>query len=673
MASYNPAAVQATTSASHPAPLSTMQVSSSTSSPQRGIAITQQHVQMNMQGVNVTVQSHSVAMRAEVSRTSLKGEASVVAASVTGPLKNQALESPTRPALPPAQALPTGAQASGVPTNVGPPPASQHHPIVARTPSNTTQGAVVQQNMNPNVATSQQHAHLLQGQAPKRALELQPQTEAHSGAQVGVPINAATTSRAPLPITDGERGLAPQPPLVPGPYNGSEQTVARLERTGEALGQAKQLKLDHFQVQVGNVQGGVLRAEVLEEQQREVVQQGIEITDSGEVRTRQYIHTERIFYRRVLEIMYIAASNEPEEPELTKKKCIDCCFQAISCNFSPGLKNFLTFGRGNTAPAPEDGNKAPKPLSAVQKIKQMSGVLLRGRAKGWVIHTEMIFPLVRDSFRYAWVIAEFLAMLVSFILSVVTFSLGNNRIFTILHLALTIVGTILAIIDGFITFKDFPCFKCCKHNRDSGSGAPDPSAGRNNCCKECVKYTRSVFDVGRVILAELLFYPILISDIFEMITSETYFFDNAVDGISFVLFGLSLASQLFFVYIVRIAVLIAANCHSQKERVPDKDIRDKCDFDPNISKSARYFQCYFAFHVCAQMVAQILMFIIIAGAIREENKHLFEEVIEDESIHASNKLWYMLVAGYILPICGILTFFIVTYFLGARVSNRCLC
>ena len=38
------------------------------------------------------------------------------------------------------------------------------------------------------------------------------------------------------------------------------------------------------------------------------------------------------------------------------------------------------------------------------------------------------------------------------------------------------------------------------------------------------------------------------------------------------------------------------------------------------------------------------------------------EMDKDESIHVSNELWYMLVAGYILPICGILTFFIVTYY-----------
>ena len=81
------------------------------------------------------------------------------------------------------------------------------------------------------------------------------------------------------------------------------------------------------------------------------------------------------------------------------------------------------------------------------------------------------------------------------------------------------------------------------------------------------------------------------------------------------------------------------------------------------------------------------MFIAIAAAIREENIHLFKSdriamgnyngtaingstitdempslMDMDESIHICNHLWYMLVAGYILPICGILTFFIVTYY-----------
>ena len=665
MASYNPAAVQATTSASHPAPLSTMQVSSSTSSPQKSIAITQQHVQMNMQGVNVTVQSHSVAMRSEVSRTSLKGEASVVAASATGPLKNQALESPTRPALPPAQALPTGAQASGVPTNVGPPPASQHHPIVARTPSNTTQGAVVQQNMtsardpaplpanqhhgiaadtpsdttqgrtqastsseqiymSTNVSMNQQHANV-QGvnvnsqrttfRSEERYISIKtgetstasdpgPLSKQRALPTADTPLageqvahkstyGALATSRAPITNGDHERGLVCQPRR---PQNGSGETIVTSERTVEALKQVRQVNVHLSQAQVGDKQVGVLRAVVMEE---------------DEIRSPHNLLRKRRFRLRVIEFMYIAASNEPENPEdqeeTKKEKCIDCCFQSISCN----LKNLLLCKRS------EEG--APETLSAVKKIKEMSPILRRGRSKGWVIHTEMIFPLVKASCRNVWVFAELMAVVVSFILSMVTFSLGKNRIFNILHLALTIVGSILAIFDGVILLKGCCCFTVCKHKKEENSAelaedmGSNETARNNKCCKECLDYGKNVFDLIRMIISELLFYPILICNIFEMITGETYFFfNNAVDGVSFVLFALSLASQLFFVYVVRIGIIIAASYHSQKERVPDKNNRDNCkEFDPSNSASARCFQCYFVFHICAQMVAQILMFIAI--------------------------------------------------------------
>ena len=363
-------------------------------------------------------------------------------------------------------------------------------------------------------------------------------------------------------------------------------------------------------VQGYNSDGGVEHHEELVEEQ--VHQEGFEKTAGGETRVQ---NTKQIFHQRVIETMYTAASTEQEQK--TTEKCMECCCETFSCDISiKKLKEKFCCQRST-----DDDNA----VSAVKKIKEMSPILRRGRSKGWVIHTEMIFPLVKASCRNIWVFAELMAVVVSFILSMVSFSLGNNRIFTLLHMILTIVGTILAIIDGVILLRGCCVFTVCKHRREtSGEAAPAETSEKNKCCKECLEYTRSAFDFIRMILSELLFYPILISDIFEMITGETYFFNNAVDGISFVLFALSLASQLFFVYIVRLAILIAANCHSQKLRVPDKDIRDKCDFDPSISNSARYFQCYFVFHVFTQMVAQILIFITIAGAIREENKHLLE-------------------------------------------------
>ena len=76
------------------------------------------------------------------------------------------------------------------------------------------------------------------------------------------------------------------------------------------------------------------------------------------------------------------------------------------------------------------------------------------------------------------------------------------------------------------------------------------------------------------------------------------------------------------------------------------------------------------------------MIIAIGAAIREENSHLFQnssdsensmsntdeqssntdEQSMDASISVSGPLWYMLVAGYVMPFFGIFTFFISTYF-----------
>ena len=429
--------------------------------------------------------------------------------------------------------------------------------------------------------------------------------------QVGIPTNSPE-----------QRGHAPRYPQV---YESQNRAVARLERTGEALRQARELKIDHVPIQAGNIRGGVVRAEVIEEQERKLVCQGIEMTDEGDVTLREYVRTERFFYRRVFEFMYIAATTEPEDPEdqeqTKKEKCIDCCFQSISCNIS-AMKNIVLCKRSEEDD--DDEEEAPVTLSAVKKVKYMSPILRRGRSKGWVIHTKMIFPLVRKSFRYVWVFAECVALIISLVLSIVTlFPLGKNRIFTIIHFVLASVGTLLALIDAGILFTGCCFTKCGKHEKEKVLAEATPKIINSEVqpCEKCRDHTRNVFDIIRMIFSEFFFYPILMCDIFKMITSETYFFDNVVDGSSFVLFALSLASQLFFVYVVRIAIVISANYYSQKKRAPDED---QCEeFDPSISKSARYFQCYFVFHVCAQMVAQILMIITIAAAIWVENEHLF--------------------------------------------------
>ena len=489
-------------------------------------------------------------------------------------------------------------------------------------------------------------------------------------AEVGgvTPNRHVTPSRDPLPITNGERGLVPQgTQLSPTVQNGAGQVV---ERTGAACKKITELKIEKAHVEAGNIAVSALRAEAIVEEERKVVRQAAEFTDDGEVTYRQIVHTERVFHRRIIEIMYIASLNEPENPDepTRKEKCIDCCCQSIHCNFSRMSQSFT--------------RRNPEDQPAFKTINYMTPILRRGRSKGWAMHMELIPDIVRDCCRNWWVVIELIVVFFALGLSIATFSLGKNKIFNILHLILTILGSILAITDGIILLCGCSMFKkyrtCCECVPKSNSGenpraehtqedqqADVNVAESNGKCKRCIAATRSTFDFFRMLLSELLFYPLLICDIFEVITGKAYQFSNATDGISFTLFAISSLSLFFFVYIVRIIILIVANIHSQKERKPENDEKTQTqfpDYDPAISKAAKYFQCYFIYHVAAQMLAQILMIIAIGAKIRDDNSHFFEDTESDDTIHVSGTLWYMLVAGYVLPVFGLLTFFVVTYF-----------
>ena len=498
-------------------------------------------------------------------------------------------------------------------------------------------------------------------------------------------------------VTAGEGGPVPHPsqvPALPASRNGASYAGSKSQTTAiepwilierRLVAQPSQVDAGVDAPQNGVAQT-VVGVEVLRVEEEDTVD--YEIPDD----VRKYVGTERDFYCHVIEeVFYFAALNEPEEPpEPSKKeKCVECCFQAFSCHF---LSQWFT---GKHSTEPED--EGPKSMMK----EYMTPVLRRGQEKGRVVHTNMIFPLVRNTFRNVWVGAQMLLVLIALGLSGASFSNRKNRIF---HLVLTILGSVLAIIDGMILFYGRRLFKfcgaACEHDKRESAEILEPlvrpqdsvgtsSSGCRGRCKQCIIFTRTTFDISRIILAELIFYPLVICNIFEVITGKLYMFskDNTTEKISFILLIVSLGLDLLFVYIVRIVILVAANYHSWKKRghvVEDRSIR----------KSALKFQVYFIVHVIAQMVAQILMIIAIGKSIYNDNScndgaqsgmimhnqinktlfngigsgiHDMQNTVENNSsdskmINISGGLWYMLVAGYVLPICGILSFFIVMYF-----------
>jgi hypothetical protein len=330
---------------------------------------------------------------------------------------------------------------------------------------------------------------------------------------------------------------------------------------------------------------------------------------------------------------------------------IDVCCQSCTCTLSNPL-------------AKNNRNKKAQPA---KKLLELSPRLRKGRSDGVKDFLAAIFPLIPDVLRVVWVVIELALVIVGLVLSIVSLSLDENEVFNIVHFVLIIVSTVLACFDGFFTIRSSDTckklFSRCKCKSKAENVTMDKEDAQNGC-RKCCSHCTNLFDLLRLLISEAIFYPLLICDIFELIVGRGFEGKSSGDRLGFALFIISLLGMVLTVYVARIIVLAGMVKNATAIRTPDpKQIgEEQDDYDPNIKRSAVCYQASFCAHVVLQMFAQVLMYIAIAAKIRYDNRHFYQFGNTDESIHVTAFLWYMIVAAYIVPFVGLLTFFIVTYY-----------
>lgn len=324
-----------------------------------------------------------------------------------------------------------------------------------------------------------------------------------------------------------------------------------------------------------------------------------------------------------------------------------------------------------TAAFTQDENAKP-----VEAEDLLTEDLKQGRKSGWRIYTKYAFPMVNDIVRDIWVCAELFTVLFSIIFSAVTFGLGSNAAFNVIHLVLSIIATLLALVDSFLQLKDFKscrackryhrnvrkakqeteegaeptgfiCCSCLKDEEDRNQSNSDTESGKKRCS---AGWWKDVADVLRTFISEAIFYPLLICDIFEFITARGWRLETQEERVSFALFVISVFAIILYAYVARIALLCITIYNVQKRRWASENVR-----------TGLVLQIYFAVHVFLQMLAQIFMLIAIGAKIHYENRN-YDPNDPNSQINASSYLWYMIIAGYVMPFCGILTFYIVAYY-----------
>ena len=380
--------------------------------------------------------------------------------------------------------------------------------------------------------------------------------------------------------------------------------------------------------------------------------------------TRQVTEEERFVYESIGDVLDDVAQEVVEEfeqkPSTRCVKCLDYCCQACACSPSAICSN--PFGR--RLPPPKEGGEVP--ARRVTPTEIMTPILRQGRSKGLKMLKKFAFPLVNDIVRDVWIVTELLATLIALGLSAASFSLGNQnelRVFNSIHLALSVFSTLLAIIDAITNL--FQCKSCkqCKKKCCNGNASTGQQRTRDpeTRCRKCANGCGTASDMIRMLATELILYPLLVCDMFEIIIGKPWKNPEAVDIIGMILFIFSLLALVLYVYVIRLVILGYLIRFVHKNRQPsNKSAAYKYGYDPSISKSVVWFQTYFFFHILGQMIAQILTLIAIGAKIQYDNRSCVD--VDNCSIQISSYLWFMIASGYVLPVCGVLTFFIVTYY-----------
>lgn len=363
-----------------------------------------------------------------------------------------------------------------------------------------------------------------------------------------------------------------------------------------------------------------------------------------------------------------------------------------------GAYNFR-FGRKNSSNSNTQWQQLTERVSRNRILD--STVLREGRKGGRSIYRKITFPVVTDIVREWWVSADFVVALFGLVFSVIAFAFSETYLaFTTVHFCLGILFSVFATIDAILILRKCATYKSCKmccmsvcaKENNSGSKHIDhrkdlEALGQsyNNKWGKCRKHSKTVFDAIHVFLTEALTYPLLMFDIFNMITRRVYEGRTTLELISIVLFALSCFSFLFYVYIARVLILIGMIRSIQNEC---KQYKEKYN-DASSGYTALCYHIFLAIYLIGQMLSQVLMIIATGRRIEYDNRHLIysnqtksDFVVNDlnsnESIDLENVtnsttselsgiqisgcLWYMLIFTYVLPLLGFFLFFFLTYY-----------
>ena len=179
------------------------------------------------------------------------------------------------------------------------------------------------------------------------------------------------------------------------------------------------------------------------------------------------------------------------------------------------------------------------------------------------------------------------------------------------------------------------------------SGYSEPDSIQSHCLlsKKWRKRFNSSLEFIRNIVTELILYPLLICDMFDLISFGSYRRRDMGEKINFSLFIVGGFYLVFSVYLARM-LMIAFSVYSLR-RIPKSANHTQPNYMNTMTK--------FSIHILGQLVVSVAIIVAVGVKIRQENSSPCDT---SGCIRASGYLIYAIIAGGLIPLLGMFSFFL---------------
>ena len=352
---------------------------------------------------------------------------------------------------------------------------------------------------------------------------------------------------------------------------------------------------------------------------------------------------------KALKTMQIQLSKNEEKAQ----SCWDSCCKGIQC-------------KSGTEKEPPATHLTPELKKALNE--------------GFTMIKIIAFPAIPAFFQDLWVYLELLVTLAAFVFAMIDFfPFKGDKIYTSVHLGLTIFSLSLALFDAYVYFIELgSCGRAIRYLRARSKNHNEEEVVDENedeiTGKGCFKanwrqYFSSFFELGRNIASELILYPLIVFDLFDFVVDVVYQPEGSIGRADFSLFVVGSFYLLLAVYIMRIFVM-GGSIFSLIQISANKKVNSTSD-----NNSSSSLLVFFSIHILGQIAVHLTTVIAVAAKINNENpvttnnnqsvadnmtsNFTFNETNPEDSglPNASSFLWVVIVLGWIIPIVGVIMFF----------------